>query len=71
LQSSPLSSDANLKKVLRNAAGRAFYLWLYPNFMIMPTKRNGHKSCFALAVDKCAVVFDYYFPIQPQQRRSQ
>jgi choline monooxygenase len=42
--------------------GRAFYLWIYPNFMI-----NAYEGVMdtnlvlPLAVDKCAVVFDYYF----------
>jgi choline monooxygenase len=42
--------------------GRAFYLWIYPNFMI-----NAYEGVmdtnlvFPLAVDKCAVIFDYYF----------
>ena len=63
LQSSPLSSDAKSEKgVAATRQGRAFYLWLYPNFMI-----NAYEGVMdtnlvlPLAVDKCAVVFDYYF----------
>jgi choline monooxygenase len=42
--------------------GRAFYLWIYPNFMI-----NAYEGVMdtnlvlPLGVDKCAVLFDYYF----------
>jgi choline monooxygenase len=63
LQSSPLSSDSQSEKgVAATRQGRAFYLWIYPNFMI-----NAYEGVMdtnlvlPLAVDKCAVVFDYYF----------
>jgi choline monooxygenase len=63
LQSSPLSSDSSSEASVANTRqGRAFYLWLYPNFMI-----NAYEGVMdtnlvlPLAVDKCAVVFDYYF----------
>ena len=63
LQSSPLSSDGSSEAgVAATRRGRAFYLWVYPNFMI-----NAYEGVMdtnlvlPLAVDKCAVVFDYYF----------
>jgi choline monooxygenase len=63
LQSSPLSSDATSEAgVAATRQGRAFYLWLYPNFMI-----NAYEGVMdtnlvlPLAVNRCAVVFDYYF----------
>ena len=63
LQSSPLSSDSSSEaSVASTRQGRAFYLWLYPNFMI-----NAYEGVMdtnlvlPLAVDRCAVVFDYYF----------
>jgi choline monooxygenase len=63
LQSSPLSSGKKSKAgVAATRRGRAFYLWIYPNFMI-----NAYEGVMdtnlvlPLAVDKCAVVFDYYF----------
>jgi choline monooxygenase len=63
LQSSPLSSGPNSAAgVAATRQGRAFYLWLYPNFMI-----NAYEGVMdtnlvvPLAVDKCAVIFDYYF----------
>ncbi len=63
LQSSPLSSGKKSESgVAATRQGRAFYLWIYPNFMI-----NAYEGVMdtnlvlPLAVDKCAVVFDYYF----------
>ncbi len=63
LQSSPLSSDSESEAgVAATRQGRAFYLWIYPNFMI-----NAYEGVMdtnfvlPLGVDKCAVVFDYYF----------
>jgi choline monooxygenase len=63
LQSSPLSSDAaSVAGVAATRQGRAFYLWVYPNFML-----NAYEGVMdtnlvlPLGVDKCAVVFDYYF----------
>ena len=63
LQSSPLSSDGGSEAgVAATRQGRAFYLWLYPNFMI-----NAYEGVMdtnlvlPLGVNKCAVIFDYYF----------
>jgi phenylpropionate dioxygenase-like ring-hydroxylating dioxygenase large terminal subunit len=63
LQSSPLSSDSGSEAgVAATRQGRAFYLWVYPNFMV-----NAYEGVMdtnlvlPLGVDKCAVVFDYYF----------
>jgi choline monooxygenase len=63
LQSSPLSSNADSAAgVAATRQGRAFYLWIYPNFMI-----NAYEGVMdtnlvlPLSVDKCAVIFDYYF----------
>jgi choline monooxygenase len=63
LQSSPLSSDSDSHAgVAATRQGRAFYLWIYPNFMI-----NAYEGVMdtnlvvPIAVDKCAVIFDYYF----------
>jgi choline monooxygenase len=63
LQSSPLSSDSSSEAgVAATRQGRAFYLWIYPNFMI-----NAYEGVMdtnlvlPLGVAKCAVVFDYYF----------
>jgi choline monooxygenase len=63
LQSSPLSSDSTSEAgVAATRQGRAFYLWQYPNFMI-----NAYEGVMdtnlvlPLGVNRCAVVFDYYF----------
>jgi choline monooxygenase len=63
LQSSPLSSDSSSEAgVAATRQGRAFYLWIYPNFMI-----NAYEGVMdtnlvlPLAMDRCAVIFDYYF----------
>jgi choline monooxygenase len=63
LQSSPLSASENTEAgVGATRQGRAFYLWIYPNFMI-----NAYEGVMdtnlvlPMGVDKCAVVFDYYF----------
>jgi choline monooxygenase len=63
LQSSPLSSDSSSEAgVAATRQGRAFYLWLYPNFMI-----NAYEGVMdtnlvlPLGMDRCAVIFDYYF----------
>lgn len=63
LQSSPLSSDSSSEAgVAATRQGRAFYLWLYPNFMI-----NAYEGVMdtnlvlPLGVGRCAVIFDYYF----------
>lgn len=63
LQSSPLSSGKKSESgVAATRQGRAFYLWIYPNFMINAYEGvMDTNQVLPLAVDKCAVVFDYYF----------
>ena len=63
LQSSPLSSGKkSASGVAATRQGRAFYLWIYPNFMI-----NAYEGVMdtnlvlPMGVEQCAVVFDYYF----------
>jgi choline monooxygenase len=63
LQSSPLdASSASDSAIGATRQGHAFYLWIYPNFMI-----NAYSGVMdtnlvlPLGVDKCAVIFDYYF----------
>lgn len=63
VQSSPIraveSSDAATAAARQ---GRAFYLWLYPNFMI-----NAYEGLMdtnlvlPLGIDQCLVIFDFYF----------
>jgi len=63
LQSSPLSSGAKSESgVAATRQGRAFYLWIYPNFMINACEGVMDTNLvLPMGVDKCAVVFDYYF----------
>ena len=63
LQSSPLdSAGASDSAIGATRQGQAFYLWVYPNFMM-----NAYSGVMdtnlvlPLGVDKCAVIFDYYF----------
>jgi choline monooxygenase len=63
LQSSPLDSSAAAESAIGSTRqGTAFYLWVYPNFMI-----NAYSGVMdtnlvlPLGVDKCAVIFDYFF----------
>jgi len=63
LQSSPLDASGAIDSAVgATRQGHAFYLWLYPNFMI-----NAYSSVMdtnlvlPLGVDRCAVIFDYYF----------
>src|SRR5277367_5268185 len=63
LQSSPLDAAGAADSTIgATRQGNAFYLWVYPNFMI-----NAYSGVMdtnlvlPLGVDKCAVIFDYYF----------
>jgi choline monooxygenase len=63
LQSSPLdASSAADSAIGATRQGHAFYLWIYPNFMV-----NAYSGVMdtnlvlPLGIDKCAVIFDYYF----------
>ncbi len=63
LQSSPLDSTGAMDSAISaTRQGKAFYLWIYPNFMI-----NAYSGVMdtnlvlPLGVDKCTVIFDYYF----------
>ena len=63
LQSTPLDSSGALDSSIGSTRqGHAFYLWVYPNFMI-----NAYSGVMdtnlvlPLGVDKCAVIFDYFF----------
>lgn len=76
LQSSPLDSAGAADSAIgATRQGHAFYLWVYPNFMI-----NAYSGVMdtnlvlPLGIDKCAVIFDYYFadisPAAAQQHRD-
>jgi choline monooxygenase len=76
LQSSPLDGSTAIESAIgATRQGHAFYLWIYPNFMI-----NAYSGVMdtnlvlPLGVDQCAVIFDYYFadisPSATQQHRD-
>ena len=63
VQASPLSSGKKSRTGVAAARqGRAFYLWIYPNFMI-----NAYEGVMdtnlvlPMGIEQCAVIFDYYF----------
>ena len=63
LQSSPLNTDEGSETgVAATRQGRAFYLWVYPNFMI-----NAYEGVMdtnlvvPMGIEHCGVIFDYYF----------
>ncbi len=63
LQSSPLDASSAADSAIGSTRqGHAFYLWIYPNFMI-----NAYSGVMdtnlvlPLGVNQCAVIFDYYF----------
>lgn len=70
LQSSPMVASAEHADVTATRQGeRARYYWLYPNFMlnlydgVMDT-----NLVLPLGVDKCKVIFDFYFAdVSPQR----
>src|SRR5215475_3438162 len=63
LQSSPLDSSSALESAIgATRQGHAFYLWIYPNFMINAFSGVMDTNLvLPLGVNKCAVIFDYYF----------
>jgi choline monooxygenase len=63
LQSSPLdASSAADSAIGATRRGHAFYFWVYPNFMINACSGVMDTNLvLPLGVDKCAVIFDYYF----------
>jgi choline monooxygenase len=63
LQSSPLDASGALESSIgATRKGQAYYFWIYPNFMINTCSGVMDTNLvLPLAVDKCAVIFDYYF----------
>lgn len=64
LQSSPVkvSQDSDADARATRAGDMAYYLWLYPNFML--NWYEGYLDTnlvLPLAIDRCRVIFDFYF----------
>lgn len=63
VQSSPIRADEKSgAAAVATRQGRAFYLWLYPNFML-----NAYQGVMdtnlvlPFGTDRCQVIFDFYF----------
>jgi choline monooxygenase len=63
LQSSPMVANEEHAQVAATRTGeRAYYYWLYPNFMINIYEGVMDTNLVVpLGVDRCAVHFDFYF----------
>lgn len=63
LQSSPMVASGEHAEVAATRTGdRAYYFWLYPNFMINVYEGVMDTNLvLPLGVDKCLVQFDFYF----------
>jgi phenylpropionate dioxygenase-like ring-hydroxylating dioxygenase large terminal subunit len=63
LQSSPIMSEgADARTRAVRSGERAFYYWVYPNFMINCYEgKMDTNLVFPLAVERTEVIFDYYF----------
>lgn len=73
VQTSPMVSegaDAQIRAV--RGGERAFYYWLYPNFMINCYEgKMDTNLVIPLAADRTEVIFDYYFTDISKQAREQ
>jgi choline monooxygenase len=72
LQSSPIATDkGDMKTAIVRTGKRAFYYWIYPNFMINIYEGVMDTNLvIPRGVDKTEVVFDYYFAEVSQQARE-
>jgi choline monooxygenase len=63
LQSSPMVSSATYADVSATRAGdRAWYFWIYPNFMInLYEGVMDTNLVLPMGTDKCRVIFDFFF----------
>ena len=62
LQSSPLVSSKDTSVAHTRTGDRAYYYWLYPNFMINIYEGVMDTNLvLPLGQDRCLVVFDFFF----------
>ena len=62
LQSSPLVPSQDASVAHTRTGDRAYYYWLYPNFMINIYEGVMDTNLvLPLGTDKCLVIFDFYF----------
>jgi len=72
LQSSPMvTSQEDASFAATRTGDRAYYYWLYPNFMInIYQDVMDTNLVLPLAADKCLVQFDFYFADVSESRRE-
>ncbi len=72
LQSSPMvSSDEHASFTATRTGERAYYYWLYPNFMINVYEGVMDTNLvLPVAPDKCVVQFDFYFSDVSEERKE-
>jgi choline monooxygenase len=72
LQSSPMvSSDQHASFTATRTGERAYYYWLYPNFMINVYEGVMDTNLvLPVAPDKCVVQFDFYFSDVSEERKE-
>jgi choline monooxygenase len=72
LQSSPLvNEDAEAETGAVRTGDRAFYFWIYPNFMInCYGEAMDTNLVIPLGVDRTEVLFDFYFADVSDARRA-
>jgi choline monooxygenase len=71
LQSSPMTSGSDAEISAARRGDRAYYFWLYPNLMI--DCYEGYMDTnlvIPLTVDRCRVIFDFYFDKTGSQHDS-
>jgi len=72
LQSSPILTDKTASQTAAvRKGGRAYYYWIYPNFMInLYEDVMDTNLVIPRGVDKIEVIFDYYFADDSESSRE-
>ena len=71
LQSSPLVASQDASVAHTRTGDRAYYYWLYPNFMINIYEGVMDTNLvLPLGTDKCLVIFDFYFADTSPEREQ-
>ena len=72
LQSSPLVASQDASVAQTRTGDRAYYYWLYPNFMInIYAGVMDTNLVLPMGTDKCMVIFDFYFGDTSEQYNSE
>jgi choline monooxygenase len=71
LQSSPLVSSPDASVAQTRTGDRAYYYWLYPNFMInLYAGVMDTNLVLPMGQDKCQVIFDFFFADTSPERAA-